>query len=83
MRGGGNTVTLEQLGDKLNEFGGKKLFLEAMSISDTDFDNWKTTYMNSNFKDTVDLSKMKEVIKTDSKYSSVRNAIDELIAKSN
>jgi len=83
MRGGENTVTLDQLGDKLNEFGGKKLFLEAMSISDTDFDNWKTTYMSSKGKNTVDLSIMKDVIKPDSKYSSVKNAIEELIAKSN
>jgi len=83
MMGGGVDVKLDMLGEKLDTFGGKNLFLEAMSISNTNFDEWKTTYMNSNGKDTVDLSKMKDVIKSDSKYLSVRNAIDELIAKSN
>lgn len=82
IRGGGNIVTYDQLKQKLEEKGATNAFLQAMSRTDNDIDSFITeTMMNTKNADTIDLSRIREVINTKPLYSSAVNAIDELIAE--
>jgi hypothetical protein len=74
-------ATLDQLGNKLDQSDLKKLFIEAMHVPQTNFDDWKTAYLNEQHKDTVSLSGILNVMDDDDKYASVKKAIKELIAQ--
>jgi hypothetical protein len=83
MMGGGDIVTYEQLENKLNNKGVKTAFLQAMGRNDNNFDAFKSdTMMNTQNAETIDLSKIKNVISVKPIYANAVKAIDELIAES-
>jgi len=80
MRGGMERATLDQLGQKLEKFNAKDLFLEAMSLPQINFEEWKKTY-SSEKGNSVSLSGILDVMDERPKYSRVKDAINELIAQ--
>ena len=77
-------MTWDQLEKKLDANGVKLAFTQAMYREDNDFGAFKNeTMKKTQNTNTVDLSRIKEVISTKPLYSNAVKAIDELIAESN
>ena len=82
MNGGGNIVTWEKLEQQLDDMSAKKAFTLAMGRQDNDFEAFKIeTMKKTQNADNVDLSRIREVISSEGKYSNAVRAIDELIAE--